>query len=186
MSPLAGDPTAIPIEHDPRRQRMSGTTVHGNVNFDVPYISHIEGRLWVGGCKNGLTLPANINHVISLYPWERYTPFSRKRSNALRSEAYAYLYDAGVPDLNHLNALVELALFCLSDGDTLIHCQAGLNRSNLLAAMVLMTGEGEAHRTAAQAIDLLREKRSPAVLCNSEFERFLRQRGAEDTQRREL
>ncbi len=51
------------------------------------------------------------------------------------------------------------------------HCHAGLNRSGLALAAYL-------HRfhdmRISEAITLLRERRSPLVLCNSEFERALR------------
>lgn len=59
----------------------------------------------------------------------------------------------------------------LSEGQVcLIHCQAGLNRSGLLAARTLM----KRGHTADEAIALLREKRSPLVLCNDAFENWLR------------
>jgi hypothetical protein len=57
-------------------------------------------------------------------------------------------------------------------GPCLVHCQAGLNRSSLVVARVLML-EGA---TADEAIGLLREKRSPACLCNPAFEEWLRAR----------
>jgi protein-tyrosine phosphatase len=166
---LMFDPTRIALKTDPLVQRMTGTTYHGNLEFDVPYISHIEGNLWMGGCSAGFVLPSKIVHLISLYPWERYTLQSRKKV-MLRSESYHYFYDSDVPDLRHLNALVEWAVHCIADGPTLIHCQAGLNRSGLITALVLMA-QGS---SAEHAIALLREKRSPAVLCNPNFEKFLR------------
>lgn len=161
------DPTAIPIEFDPRTKRMSGVAYHGNTPFDVPFISHIEGNLWVGGCETGLILPKNILHVVSLYPWERY-----KIGHKIASESYHYFYDADVPDAGQIRAVADyVRTFCLSDAPTLLHCQAGLNRSNLIAAVVLI----DAGRTAEEAIALLREKRSPAVLCNRKFSRWLGQ-----------
>ena len=57
---------------------------------------------------------------------------------------------------------------------TLVHCQAGLNRSSLVAARALML-EG---RSADEAITLIREQRSPACLCNPAFERWLREQPA--------
>jgi hypothetical protein len=32
----------------------------------------IEGNLFMGGCLDGLLLPASFKHLISLYPWESY------------------------------------------------------------------------------------------------------------------
>lgn len=51
----------------------------------------------------------------------------------------------------------------------LVRCQAGWNRSGLVTALVLIR-EG---LPAAEAIDLIREKRSPWALCNEDFVRFL-------------
>jgi hypothetical protein len=51
----------------------------------------------------------------------------------------------------------------------LIRCQAGLNRSGLITALVLIR-DGMA---AADAIELIREKRAGAALCNITFERWL-------------
>ena len=66
------DPTAFNIKFDPTIQRMKGTTVHGRIAFDVPFISEIAHNLWQGGCEDGLILPDFIQHVVSLYPWESY------------------------------------------------------------------------------------------------------------------
>lgn len=51
----------------------------------------------------------------------------------------------------------------------LIRCQAGVNRSGLVTSLVLML---EGYR-AADAIALLRRQRSPWVLNNADFERWL-------------
>ena len=51
----------------------------------------------------------------------------------------------------------------------LVRCQAGLNRSGLVTALVLML----AGRTAAEAILLIRARRAPVALCNDEFVRWL-------------
>jgi Dual specificity phosphatase, catalytic domain len=52
----------------------------------------------------------------------------------------------------------------------LIRCQAGLNRSGLVTALVL-TRSG---LSPAEAIDLIRESRCTNALCNDSFERWLR------------
>ena len=51
----------------------------------------------------------------------------------------------------------------------LIRCQAGLNRSGLVMALVLIR-EGY---SPASAIELIRARRGSAALCNSTFERWL-------------
>ncbi len=56
------------------------------------------------------------------------------------------------------------------DGPVLIHCQVGLNRSSLVAARAMVLSE---EADPAGAIAVLRERRSPACLCNEAFEAWL-------------
>lgn len=158
------DYTAIPMQVDPHQQRMRGTAVHGDTPFDVPIISHIEGNLYIGGCRNGLVLPDHIKHVVSLYPWESY-----RVEHGLHSQTAVVMYDdaSGVNDT--VLDIAEWAASRVLSGPTLIHCQAGLNRSGLIGALVLMLNG----RTPTEAIDLIRTKRSPACLCNEAFVRYL-------------
>jgi len=51
----------------------------------------------------------------------------------------------------------------------LIRCQAGLNRSGLIMALVLIK-DGFSPK---EAIDLIRARRSPYALCNADFVRYL-------------
>lgn len=135
-----------------------------NGHFRVPLISHIEGNLHVGGCIHGVELPDDFTNVLSLYPWERYSLGPNTHRQEVR------LYDsAEMASAEVLDNVADVAVRMLREGKTLIHCQAGLNRSNLIAALALR----KLGRTSREAIDLLREKRSPVVLCNQAFERFL-------------
>jgi protein-tyrosine phosphatase len=161
---VPGDPTRIDINFDPTHRRMSGVARHGMVPFDVPFISHIEGNLWQGGCTNGLVLPKNIEHVISLYPWEQY-----QFTHELKSYSLNWLYDADEKPPKIVHAIAEWVAYCIADGPTLLHCQAGLNRSSLVAVLALMLDGWDARG----AINLLRNQRSPAVLCNPSFENYL-------------
>lgn len=131
----------------------------------VGLISEILPGLWMGGCKQGVRLPDEFGFVLSLYPWERY----HLGATTLRVEEK--LYDsADVASPTLLADLAELAHGQWKAGKvTLIHCQAGLNRSGLITTLVLMR-DG---MPAVEAIALLREKRSEFVLCNSTFEHFL-------------
>jgi protein-tyrosine phosphatase len=162
---MTADPTAFPIQFDPREQRMRGTAIHGNTPFDVPFVSKITDNLWQGGCENGLVLPSEVVHVVSLYPWEAY-----KVCHELQSHLSVRLYDdlAG-PDREQMMALARWINVCRKTGVTLVHCQAGLNRSGLLAGLALVL-EG---RSPIDAVALLRSTRSPAVLCNPVFEDWL-------------
>lgn len=164
---MTADPTAIPIEFDATQQRMKGVAYHGNMPFDVPFISHVIGNLWQGGCSDGLILPTKIKHVVSLYPWEEYDVL-----HDLDSFRSFRVYDAtDQEDWMWVSEAAEYVDACVLRGPTLVHCQAGLNRSGLVAAVVLMRGW---NMTADEAITMLRAKRSPAVLCNPAFDEYLR------------
>lgn len=56
-----------------------------------------------------------------------------------------------------------------SGAKTLIRCQAGLNRSGLITALVLI----KSGKSAIDSIRLIREKRSFQALCNEDFVRYL-------------
>ncbi|MGB1224865.1 MAG: dual specificity protein phosphatase family protein [Mycobacterium sp.] len=163
------DPTRVEMASDPTTRRFSGVAIHGNTPFDTSFISHIEGNLWQGGCEDGLVLPKNIKHVVSLYPWERYTI-----KHEVDTELYVRMYDAvGPVDTDQIWDLAQWVTDCVHDGPTLVHCQAGLNRSSLLAAAALYRLSNyrlyNQHRKPSEIVELLREKRSPAVLCNPSF-----------------
>lgn len=166
------DPTAFPIAFDPREERMRGTTRLGNKYFDVPFISHVMDNLWQGGCERGLTLPEEIKHVISLYKWERYTV-----NHDLLSFTEVTAYDSdegGTLGGMSIREVLELAgkvNKCRKEAPTLVHCQAGLNRSSLIAATALVLN-GDVS-SGAEAVALLRKQRSPAVLSNQAFESWL-------------
>jgi protein-tyrosine phosphatase len=164
------DPTKIQTnvtqDRDPTIKRMQGTTLHGNLDFDVPFITQVEGNLWQGGCQNGLILPHFFKHLISLYPWVAYTI-----NHELKSALEIVMYDSLDHSIAQVDALAAWVKACTEDGPTLVHCQAGLNRSGLVAAKVLMLGGMEGW----EAIKTLRLKRSSAVLCNPTFERVIRQ-----------
>jgi len=141
--------------------------------FRAPLISQIHGDLWMGGCKDGVRLPDDFQSVISLYPWERY----HLGPNTVRVEYK--LRDIGeLPDVDGLQEIATLILTSLSArGKTLVHCQAGLNRSGLVTALAIKQKGGFTDLpigTMDEAIDLLRTRRSPMVLCNPVFEAYLR------------
>lgn len=159
------DPTKIDIALDPTTQRMTGIARHGMTPFDVPYISEVADNLWQGGCMNGLVLPKFIEHLVSLYPWESYTV-----KHNLDSITIIRMFDSLDQGTEQVDSIARWVNERRKDGIVLVHCQAGLNRSSLIAARALML-EG---MSAGEAIDTLRSKRSPAVLCNPAFEEYLR------------
>ena len=160
------DHTAIPIRLDPTRQWMTGTAVHGNTPFSVPYVTPITPERWTSGCSSGMVLPSEVQHVVSLYPWEAY-----KTRHKVRSTLAVRLYDEdSEPDRNLIHGLANWVNACRKDGITLVHCQAGLNRSALVAGLALCLSE---EIPGAEAIALLRKERSNAVLCNPSFRSWL-------------
>jgi protein-tyrosine phosphatase len=164
------DPTAIDIEFNPHQQRMRGVAFYGDTHFDVPYMSEVKGaiNLFQGGCRNMLTLPRNIEHLVSLYPWEAYDVM-----HDLESRLEVRMYDS-VNDGPDMEQVVQVATWvnaCRKQGPTLVHCQAGLNRSGLVSAIALIL-DGAA---PDEAITMLRQSRSPAVLCNPNFEKMVRE-----------
>jgi protein-tyrosine phosphatase len=168
---MSNDPTAFDIRFDPLTQRMSGHAIHGNTPFDVQFVSPVTPNLWVGGCEGGLVLPKEVQHLVSLYPWEEY-----RVKHDILSKMSVRQYDSNEgPDEEELVALARWVDCCMRTGVTLVHCQAGLNRSSRVAALALMAGG----MMAAEAVNLLRAKRSPAVLCNRSFERWLYDRGSD-------
>lgn len=131
---------------------------------DIPLVSHVEGNLWQGGCKQGIKLPDDFDFVVSLYPWEQY----RLGPDTQRWEYR--MYDALDQTFEQVDEIANQVVALCAKGKTLVHCQAGLNRSGLLAARALML----MGYTADEAMEKLRESRSPLVLCNEAFEEHLR------------
>jgi protein-tyrosine phosphatase len=159
------DPTAIAMQTDPVTRRMKGVTFHGNMYFDVPFMTEVAENLWQGGCEDGLLLPEFIAHLVSLYPWESY-----QVKHELRSRLIVGMYDDRDQGTEEVEAIAAWVNVCRKSGPVLVHCQAGLNRSSLVTVRALcqegMSPDG--------AIALLREKRSYACLCNTAFEEWLR------------
>lgn len=158
------DPTRIDIATDPQKRRMTGVTAHGYIPFNVPYMSEIAPNLWQGGCAYGLVLPDHIRHLVSLYDWESYEVL-----HDLNSSLSVRMLDSTDEDMGLIESIARWVNACRENGPVLVHCQAGLNRSSLVAARALMLGG----MAAADAIALLREKRSPACLCNPAFLEWL-------------
>jgi protein-tyrosine phosphatase len=147
---------------------IEGYAVTGDyVHFSVPLVSHIVGNLWTGGCIDGVRLSDDYVYVLSLYPWQRY-----KLGPSTKWFTYAMNDGEQVPKRDEMEALADFVIQCTSKGKTLVHCQAGLNRSALVAGLALVISKVA---TADEAIGLLRERRAKQVLCNPAFERWLRE-----------
>jgi len=172
----------------------------GAGNFVVPLFSHIKDNLWMGcspsefpDMNNSSDLYRRIfiddameteckwlmewdplllmdrprfDAILNLYQWGKY-----KVPEGVQT-VVATMYDShGEPDTEQVDALVDQVRSWLRSGKkVLIHCQAGLNRSSLVMARVLME---HYDLSAREAIDLIRSQRSPICLCNADFESYL-------------
>lgn len=187
------------------RMKGSARMAVGAGDFDVPLFSQIGEKLWTGcspaefpdeweefdynwldprrpsvqepvNC-HWLTIPVGhtpeiriprFQRILNLYPWSLYAvPEGTLMATAELRDSV---------DLSPQEEIDRLAYKVIEwlehDYTVLVHCQAGLNRSALVAARVLMLHSG---MSADDAINLVREKRSPMCLCNRHFERFLRE-----------
>ena len=82
---------------------------------------------------------------------------------------YFPIYDEDLPDLEKLHALARLGAALIGTGHRVLsHCGMGLNRSALMAGLIL-TYLG---MPGADAVDLLRQKR-PGALYNENFANYL-------------
>ena len=144
---------------------IEGFAREGGKHFKTDLVTQVEGNLWQGGCIEGVSLNGDFKHVISLYPWERFSPGCE-----LDSFMEVRLLDGKtVPDEQQLVAVARWINVCREKGPTLVHCQAGLNRSGLVTALALILSG----MAPVDAIALLRKSRCPAVLCNKAFESWL-------------
>jgi len=82
-------------------------------------------------------------------------------------------YDSAMGDFNPETELEDIVKMAHKDWKSgkrvLIRCQAGLNRSGIVMALVLIR-DGY---SPEEAITVMREKRSEAVLCNKHFVDYL-------------
>lgn len=126
------------------------------------WISHIYENIYMGGCFNGLKLPYHIKHVISLDEYHRYDIDGLN----VTYDVFQMLDIDEKPDYHSFMEPAQLAYEYFKTGeDTLIHCQAGVNRSGLVTAATLFKIGFEPQ----EAIDLIKEKRFDECLSNQSF-----------------
>ena len=107
--------------------------------------------------------------VVTLYAWAQPVGWE--------VEELRYGFGDGVMGHVDVDRLLRLAIWAWErwkSGDrVLIRCQAGLNRSGLVTALVLLLDGYE----AAEAIQVIRDQRSPRALCNQAFVTWLHDEG---------
>jgi len=119
----ATDPTAFDLRAqgprtDPVQRRVRGWSNHGGIPLDMPFITQAADNLWHGGCETGLVLPPFIKHVVSLYPWERYTA-----RHSLLSETVVLMLDSEQQGFEQVEQLARWVNVCRDSGPVLVHCQ---------------------------------------------------------------
>lgn len=159
------DSAGVKYTDDPTRRWVSGyvTYTEPRATYSMPVISEIIPGLWMGGVEPGLVIPDFIEHVISLF-----SPGGYSKRHPLKSHLFVEMEDSYDQPLDMACDIAGWAYDL--KGPILIHCSMGLNRSGLITAIYLVY-QGW---TADEAINLIREKRSPAALCNPHFEEYVR------------
>ena len=145
--------------------------------IDTELYSEILPRLWLGGTEDfdvvqeekrkrqASITKESFDTVITAYA------FANPASWAVK-EIRTTFYDGDMSDINweDIYQAVDIAYADWKRGlRVLCRCQAGMNRSSLICALVLMK-DGF---TADQAIGLIRLKRSPQALFNQDFVSWL-------------
>lgn len=157
--------SAIPADQlaDLTTHHIEGIAREGMTRFAVPLFSQIEGNLWMGGCPRERA-PEHFKFIFCLYPWEPYGLHEHQLHLQVK------LFDHGeLPDAALLAFLADAVNMARTVGPTLVHCQAGLNRSGLLTGLALI----RAGMAAPDAVALIRKQRCDAVLCNRAFADYL-------------
>lgn len=150
---------------DLNTHRIEGYLAQGGQWFSVPIVTQVDGNLWQGGCP-WPRVPAYFKYVLNLYPWEFYS--SAKGTRVKKVEMYDSLDGALAKD--QMEALADWVNEKVKLGPTLVHCQAGINRSAFVTGLALI----RRGVPADDAIRIMREKRSDRVLSNQAFELWLR------------
>lgn len=151
-----------------------------NGKLDLAIWSEVLPNLWLGGTADNDCV-GDKHHEIDRQDWSIkprhfdsvYTFFAWANPVYWEVKEFRYGYfDSADTDFD-LEAFRRIALMAHADwkrGEkVLLRCQAGLNRSSLIFALVLMI-EGY---TAQEAIDLIREKRHAKCLFNDKFVAWL-------------
>jgi hypothetical protein len=134
------------------------------LHYGPPDLTHIAANLWMGACPQ-VEAPPQFDHIVALYVGR--PPY---RLFAYQTLTCAEMEDAFfMPPEQMVYRMARIVNFLRTMGPTLVHCQAGLNRSGLITALALI----ESGLAPKHAIALLRDKRHAQVLCNPVFEAWL-------------
>ena len=156
------------------------TDLEAPVSWEIEYPSwaanEILPGLFMGGTHDDATV-ADPMELAGLGRWREYdavvTLYAWAQPVAWEIEELRYGFGDGALDGADLERVLRAARWAHErwrSGDrVLIRCQAGLNRSGLVTALVLVLDGWD----PAEAIAHLRDRRSPHVLFNGHFVRWL-------------
>jgi len=186
-----GEPMKCPVcgggrEAMPTCDECRGTGFVNHVPFaDRPW-DEIVPHLWLGGhdcqpngaagCPDGNVFiheKDGFDLVVSLH-------YRFGNSPPMFTEHHTYrLADSDLDPEHHthLDEMAEVVEKSVRNGrKTLVRCQAGLNRSALIAGLAML----RLGYSADDAIRAMRQKRSPYVLCNESFVAYLKDKEKEN------
>lgn len=138
--------------------------------FRQPVQIDDDGRLWVSADCGEWTSVVYEHELTVVIDLEK----DLDRGIPAHPDSVVYVYfpirDEGLPPLNRLHAVARLGADLLRKGErVLVHCEMGLNRSALLAGLILVHG-GASGETALERL----QSRRPGALYNSQFSEYLR------------
>lgn len=146
--------------HDPWNEVAPGLWVGGHDYNATPYGPGLEQE------ASAVPTDAVFDAVVSMYRRWGYEP----QGAVEHYEALFYDSNLDIEAIEKATAAADWATDRLVQGDrVLVRCQAGLNRSSLVAGLVLKN----LGYTGQEAVDMIRKARSPWALCNDDFVRFL-------------
>jgi hypothetical protein len=134
-----------------------------------PEINETIGELWVGGAgiwpKAPHSLPEDFHYVLQLTKKEHFLVGPSTYREVLA------LADTAAQGFDEVDALATQVAARVAMGQkVLVHCQAGMNRSGLVAAAAMV----QLGWTPNDAIAHLRDVRGEVVLCNDHFADYIR------------
>lgn len=141
-----------------------------------PLYSEVLPRLWIGGTDDwdvvdipktlpGLNDPQQFDAVVTLYAHAHPAGWGVHEQRFGFPDA-----DLDGATVERVNELADWLYGRWSSGETVLaRCQAGLNRSGLVVALVLL----RAGWAPKEAVDLIRKQRSPHALCNPDFQDYI-------------
>jgi len=141
-----------------------GITQRGGAMVRIPAWTVIDDNL-ILGAHPADKLPSNVDVIANVDSFRFYDI-----PEGVIYLHFAYWDTDAVPDATELDVVTTFLNDLRATGETVfVHCRLGLNRSALLAGLMLVD---EGYR-AKDAIELMRDLRSPQVLENRTFELYL-------------